>query len=168
MSRGGQGFTRLHPLARLLGLSQARETGWGADELAPMLRHQLQAPLPEDWAAAPQPEEDAGSPPASTEGGALRSFADLFFRAEPSLHLLDLTRQFAKAHHSDSEGGLPPEISLMLYYASIAAALLRCKKRISKLDDVRLAEGFIWARDQQWIDSRMKQLFREGLAHIGR
>jgi len=54
----------------------------------------------------------------------------------------------------------------VLYYACIAAALLRLKARISKLSDADLSRGLRWAVEQPWLDEETKQLLAKALAGI--
>jgi len=80
-----------------------------------------------------------------------------------SLALLEMTKEFAKAIRNEPERGLPVEISTLLYYACIAAALVRCRKRITGLDDATLGKGFEWGRGQPWVDEATAGLFTEAL-----
>jgi hypothetical protein len=155
--------TNTERLAHLLQMSEGNDVVWDPGELAALFRHQLQSPIEYDLRTLPRAAANRLKLMASAQGLLLKSFADLFQHPHPPLELLKLTKQFAKAHHNDPDTGLPAEIALMLYYTSIAAALVRCHKRISKLDNVALVEGFAWARDQKWVDEQTRGLFDEGL-----
>jgi hypothetical protein len=76
--------------------------------------------------------------------------------------LLELTRRFAKACRSRTGAPLPDEIATVLYFASIVAAMLRCGRRISKLDDEALVHALDWALDQPWLDASMRDLLCRG------
>ena len=43
---------------------------------------------------------------------------------------------------------LPGEVASVLYYASIASALARLGRRITRLPDADLRRGLLWAREQ--------------------
>jgi len=150
-------------LAHLLQMSEGSHVLWEAEELAALFRHQMQSPIEADLATVSPTAASRARMVASACDPCVKSFADLFDHPRPPLELLRLTKQFAKVHHNDPDTGLPAEIALVLYYASIAAALARCDKRASKLDDRALIEGFTWGRDQKWIDEPMRRLFQAGL-----
>ena len=101
---------------------------------------------------------------AAGQDGLPRSFADLLRHQSPHLELLELVKDFAKANADHPENGLPKEIAAVLYYACIAAALLRLKARISKLSDADLRRGLRWAAEQPWLDEETKQLLARALA----
>jgi len=61
---------------------------------------------------------------------------------------------------------LPDEVATALYYAAIAAALIRCEERITDLDDASLRHGFQWGVEQPWGDEAVKSVLREALASI--
>ncbi|HOW72222.1 MAG TPA: hypothetical protein PKY77_16605 [Phycisphaerae bacterium] len=155
-------------LAQVLKASEAHEHIWSPDELAAMFRDQIQAPIEFDLGGLPSETALRSRLAATGRGLLLRSFADLFNHPHPPLELLDLTRRFAKAHQSQRDAGLPAEIPLMLYYTSIAAALVRCGERISSLNNADLAEGLDWAADQRWIDEDTRQLLRKARGMLGR
>jgi hypothetical protein len=96
----------------------------------------------------------------------LSSFADLLHHPRPPLEMLRMTKRFAKAarHHPDSP--LPPQVANVLYYASIAAALLRCGRRISELDDASLQKGLAWCTSRDWVDAPLRGLLREAEAGL--
>jgi hypothetical protein len=49
-------------------------------------------------------------------------------------------------------------VAAALYYASIAAALARLDRRISRLSDTELRRGFQWAKDRPWTDAATRAL----------
>ena len=168
MSEHTWASTKLERLAKLLEFSEENKVLWDSGELAVILRHQLDSPIVRDLGTLPRAAAERLKRAVSARGLLLQSFAALFFPPDPPLELLVLTKQFSKAHHNNPDMGLPAEIALMLYYASIAVALLRHHERISKLDDAHMLEGLTWARDQTWVDLRMKQLFQDALTELGK
>jgi hypothetical protein len=137
-----------------------RPAQWQPTELATMLRHQLATSIAGDLQKlspdlARQYEEKA---PA---GGARSTFGELFANPAPSLDALQVVKDFAKRAINEKDGPLPEEIGAALYYASIAAALLRLNNRISGLDDPTLKIGLNWALAQPWMDASLAAMFRE-------
>ena len=131
-------------------------------ELRALWRHQLGSPLQFDLSNL---ERDAGArlrELSAAEGLLLRSLGDLLQHPHPPLELLRFAKDFAKAHEQSPDDLLPPEMARMLYYAAIAAALARCERRITTLDDVQLRRAFDWALAQPWVDESTKELFVTG------
>lgn len=150
-------------LVQVLQMSAGIAPLWSREELAAVLRHQLSAPIEYDLRALPAGAAQVARFTASTRGLLVKSFADLFNHPNPPLELLNLTREFAKAHRNQPDSPLPAEISTLLYYASTAAALVRCHRRITRLDDHALREGFTWAAALDWIDEPLGSLFTAAL-----
>jgi hypothetical protein len=90
-----------------------------------------------------------------------RSARELLEHPTPSIELLIAIKGVAKRHSKDL---LPPEMALLLYYGSIAAAMVRCGQRITKLRDDDLRNGFTWAIKQPWVPENIRELFRAALA----
>jgi hypothetical protein len=146
-------------LAEMMTLDATPPRLWSPDELGVILRHQLSVPL----------ELDLGEPSGDAATGADSrpmpscTFADLLHHPEPPLAMLRRAKRFAKACKSDPNGPLPDEVATVLYYATIAVALLRCRQCITAMDDVALRAGFGWALLQVWVDDRTKSIFEEAL-----
>jgi hypothetical protein len=92
-----------------------------------------------------------------------RSARELLEHPNPSLALLIAIKDLAKRRSKDL---LPPEMALLLYYGSIAAAMVRCGQRISKLRDEDLRNGFTWAIKQPWVAENICELFRQASAKL--
>jgi hypothetical protein len=148
-------------LAPLMGLTDETAGQWKPEELAEILRHQLEAQLLFDLR-----EVDATSGKTAIErevdAGALHSFGDLFRHPKPPVELLRLTKEFAKSSDMRPASPLPSAVATLLYYAAVVAARIRCGERISQLTDDDLRQGVNWALEQAWIDSVMRKLFEEG------
>ncbi|MFQ5503012.1 MAG: hypothetical protein ACE5EQ_12055 [Phycisphaerae bacterium] len=143
--------------------SNGNDKLWQPDELAAILRHQLAASIEYDLSRMNARAALKLKTNAESKGLLLKSFADLFAHPHPPLELLEMTKEFAKANRNDPDRGVPVEISTMLYYACIAAALVHCRKRITGLDDATLSKGFQWGRGQPWVDETTAGLFTEAL-----
>lgn len=132
---------------------------WEPDELGAILAHQLSAPLECDLGhldgGLAERLQGAAGPP-------MRTFAELLDHPHPPVELLELTKRFAKACRSDPQGPLPDEIATVLYFLSIAAALARCGRRITKMDDSSLRYSLDWALGLPWLDDSSRRLLRQG------
>jgi hypothetical protein len=67
--------------------------------------------------------------------------------------------QLAKTSDRRSANPLPEEVATVLYYAAIAAALLRHGQRISRVSDATLREGTDWVLEQEWVAGPLRGLF---------
>ncbi len=150
-------------LAELLRISGGIGPLWPPEELGEILRHQLSAPVEFDLGSLPAEVKREVRLTASAKGLLLKSFSDLLQHPRPPIKLLRMTKDFAKAHRESSSSPLPREIATILYFATIAVALVRCRQRISTLSDTALRDGFTWAREQDWTEEAIRTLFAEGL-----
>ena len=134
---------------------------WHPDELAAILHHQMTTPLHVDLAgiegAAKRLHDAAGA-----SGLILKSFGDLLQHPHPPLALLKMMKDFAKACRISPESALPREISSVIYFASIIAAMTRHSRRITKLDNAALRDAVDWALAQPWLDEISRGVFLEG------
>lgn len=157
-----------HPTTwtRLLNLGPVdADALWRAEDLAGMMRHQLNLRLadldlkvaPEEFAAA---SREVGSEPLLTLG-------DLLAHKQPPLVLLEAVKRYGRKRVHRDDRGLPGEIASALYFASIAAALVRQGQRITSSDDEMLRFGFKRVLERPWIGSPLRELFEGALAQIG-
>ena len=150
-----------HQLASLIGDDDIGERIWNPDELAAILRHQLTTPLHVDLAglgtAAGRLKNEAAA-----GGLLLKSFGDLLQHPHPPLALLKMMKDFAKACRVSPDSPLPREISSVIYFASIVAAMTRRSRRITKLGDDALREAVRWALAQPWLEGITRGLFLDG------
>ena len=148
-------------LASLIGDDDIGERIWRPDELAAILQHQLTTPLHVDLAgvggAAGQLRELAGA-----RGLVLKSFGDLLQHPQPPVGLLKLMKDFAKACGHSPQSTIPKEVSSVIYFASILAAMTRCSRRITRLDNAALLKAVLWALKQPWLDEITRGIFLEG------
>lgn len=153
-------------LAALMGAGAEGTRLWLPEELAAIFRHQMQAPVLLDLGGFDPGTAVRLKTLSEAQGLILKSFSDLFHHPSPPLELLRLTKDFAKANLDHSESGLPSEIVSVLYYTSIAVALVRLDTRISQLKDADLRCGLLWAKDQAWVDEKTKALLIEATEKI--
>jgi len=92
-------------------------------------------------------------------------FSVLFTQADPPIEMLEYAKRLAKGvrHRPDSPA---EKAATVLYYCAIAAALVRCGRRITELDDKALAFGINWVLEQNWIDIPTRRLFNDASAYL--
>jgi hypothetical protein len=86
------------------------------------------------------------------------SVRELLESLHPPIEILVELKNVAKRRPRNL---IPPEMALLLYYGSIAAAMVRCGKRITKLRDEDLRNGFTWAIKQPWVPQGIVEVFRQ-------
>jgi hypothetical protein len=153
-------------LAAFLAAGAERARLWRPEELSAIFRHQLSAPILVDLGGFDPATSARLKTLGDAQGLLLKSFSDLFHHPVPPLELLTLTKDFAKANMDHPESSLPQEVAAALYYASIAAALVRLDARISQLKDAELQRGLGWAKDQPWVDDKTRELLAAALKKI--
>lgn len=154
-------------LSELMSLESSSRQAWGPDELGAVLRHQLSASLRTGLS-----QGDSNAAWRLTEllgagGSSVETFNDLLHHPQPPIELLEMAKDFAKASRTDRESPLPREVAAVLYYASIVAALVHCRCRITTLDDALLSHGLRTALSHHWLDEATRSLLREGLETLG-
>ncbi len=130
------------------------------------LREQLETPLTADLDAADL-NGLAGDMDTADWRARLTTFGELLADPRPPLGLLQATKRFAKSHREHGSSLLPPQVATVLYYASIAAALVRCERRISDLSDAKLREGFDWCIARDWVGDGIRELLVEAAGRVG-
>jgi hypothetical protein len=158
--------SRAKELAALMATGEERGRLWRPSELAAMFRHQMSAPMLVDLGSFDARTATKLRTLTEAQGLVLKSFADLFHHPAPPAELLKLVKDFAKANLDQPDSGLPTEIASVLYYTSIAAALVRLDTRISQLSDSDLQRGFRWMGEQAWLDEKTKGLLAQALEKL--
>ncbi len=149
-------------LAELMASSGGEGGVWKPQELAAILRHQLDAPLAFDFDSLESGLGRLVEDISRGEDPPIRTFRDLLHHPRPPVKLLDLTKRFAKACAGRPDGALPEEIAIILYTLSIVVGMTRCGCRITELDDRQVRRRLDWALAQSWLDEATHNLFREG------
>ncbi len=134
---------------------------WRDDELGAVLRHQLTAPLQVDLINLERGVALKIRTLAEAQGLVLKSFGDLLLHPNPPVELLKITKDFAKACRLSPHSPMPHDVASVLYFASIAAALVRCRTRISGLGKTELLRGFQWVLEKNWVDAPTRALVDE-------
>jgi hypothetical protein len=147
-------------MADLLRPPEEQTKSWTVEDLRSVLRHQLEAPLAIDLGSGShpaQPEDSTGiSPP-------LESFEDLLSHQAPPTTLLQRAKSFFKTRRHMLQHELPIDVYTLLYYAAIAAGLVRNQERLTKLTDDELRRGLEWAGSRKWIPTSLAELFADAL-----
>lgn len=152
-----------HRLAALLELVMTPGGGWQREELHAILQGRLNP-------SQPPPEEDANSeshPPLEEFILAgdleIQTLQELFSGADPSLELLRQAKDFAKAHLEHPGSAWPSEVARMIYYAAIAAALVRRHARITRMAPEEIQRALQWGLAQPWATPSLRDLFQEAV-----
>jgi hypothetical protein len=155
-------------LATLLDISPDDGDGtlWRDEDLGVVLRHQLSAPMGVDLVNLERGAARRVRALAESQGLALKSFGDLLTHPNPPVELLRLTKDFAKACRLSPRGPMPREIATVLYFASIAAALVRCRHRNTNLSNDALADWLRWVCSCPWLDESTRAIVGEGVAFL--
>jgi len=135
---------------------------WRPDELKDMLLHQLHAPLYLSFgtlSAEVVHQLHCNERPLD----ARLTLGELFAHPQPPLELLKLVKRFAKQCRREPDNPMPSDLVMLLYFVSIAAALVRLNQRISELADRHLRHGMRWLGAQVWVDAGVKSLLAEAL-----
>lgn len=149
-------------LATLFDVSSGGdERLWRDEELGAILRHQLSAPMQVDLINLERGLAVKVRNLADSLGLTLKSFGDLLAHPNPPVELLKVTKDFAKACRLSPRGTVPREVASVLYFASIAAALVRCRRRITGLTNDALDQGFRWTLARPWLDAPTRELIEE-------
>ncbi len=160
------GETNPHLLGQMLVCEDERQPLWRQDELGGLLRHQLAAPLREalgtiDLTFAPDlmaAVQDTRYP--------LGTIHDLFVHPRPPLELLEFTKQLGRRNTQLNASEMPPEVGAVIYFGSIALALVRCNERITSFDDEQLSCGFEQLLGWEWINPELRQVVQQAMGKL--
>ncbi len=151
-------------LSRVIAFDTTDRAIWPAQELRTALRRQMGARLTHVF---PGPNRgEIASVLASLATPPIQTFADLLSHPRPPMDLLWMVKDLSKRARDSESIDPPPDVALLLYYASIILAMLRHAERISTLSDEELRHGFNWAVRQPWIDAELRDLFLDGLRFL--
>ncbi len=95
-----------------------------------------------------------------------KRLGELLHHPRPPVKLLEIAKRFARARRERREDPLPTEVATVLYFAWIAVALVRCRRRITGLGDEQVLEGIRWSLDQSWVDRKTCELLHAALSCI--
>ncbi len=139
---------------------------WGDEDLGAVLRHQWAAPLAADLGGLEETSASRTTVLASSRSLVLGSFGNLLTHTQPPVELLALVKDFAKRCLSSPLSTVPHDVARVLYFASIASALIRCDQRITVLSDGELAAGMRWCLAQDWLNDDARDVLAAGLGAV--
>jgi hypothetical protein len=153
-------------LAAFLAAGEERARLWQPEELGAIFRHQMSAPILVDLGGFDPVTAARLKTLSNAQSLLLKSFLDLFLHPVPPIELLTLTKDFDKGNMDQPDSSLPNDVAAVLYYVSIAAALVRLDRRISQLSDAELKRGLEWAKGKAWVEPRLLQLLDEAVQKL--
>ena len=155
-------------LANLIGLAQRAGRDTDPRVLAAVLEDELTKPVQFDLDAVGRREGAKAEVMASAHGLLLKSLGELLQHPHPPAALLILTKEYARANLQHPDSALPREVALVLYFACIAAAMLKCGRRITELEGEALRKGLDWAAGRAWLTDGVRSLLHGALASTER
>ena len=145
----------------------SRERAWSDADVAAIFRHQMSTPIACELSTLGPAASAHLRAVAGGDGLLLTSIGDLLRHPSPPLDMLRLVKDFAKTCLNHPDSGLPKEVAGTVYWAVIAAALVRRGQRITRLAAGPLTAGFQWAASRPWLDEPMAALLREAVGRAG-
>lgn len=148
-------------IAELLSLGTSGSHPWSEEELAAMLEYLLSRPLQSDLGGLPKTLVQELTRMEQKNGGAMHTFGYWLHHAHPPVELLRLVKRYAKSCYANPQCGIPPKVSLVLYYLCLAVALVRCRTSITSLKHEELKAGFDQLANVKWVDEASRAIFEE-------
>ena len=153
-------------LAQMMDLEGPDLEPWGADELGAILRHQLQTPMLFDLEGSDSQIQRNLQALVDFHGHLKRSFGSVLHQPDNPAELLVLIKEFAKAMLAHPDSAMPSPIAEVLYYTSIAAALVWRNHWISQLGADELAACFQRIAAQPWVDEATHEILRAAIEKL--
>jgi hypothetical protein len=151
-------------LHNLLDEKTVTETTWSPNDLEAMLKHQLSVELATDLIPVVPEAEATLSMETTVLAHPPRTFGEALCHPSPPVSLLRLIKEFSKDLRYAPDNGVPDDLLLVLYYAAIVAARVRCRENLTSLDDEAVRQGCSWCLAKPWLTTDIRRLFEEGLA----
>lgn len=145
-------------LLTLLNEMDPGEPLWSGEDLQTILDHQLQAPLIVDLGSMQGVDAEQIRQLACARGLVLQSFEDLLSHTHPPLQLLILTKEFAKRNLVSPRSTIPAEVARILYFSCIAAGMVHCNRKITRLSRDEIGEGLDWCLKCEWLKPEIRGL----------
>lgn len=149
-------------LQRLFAVALEHRPQYQPQELGNILEQQLSTRVDFDLSTLdPGSQRLLQAASACGETGGVRTFRSLFLNPSPPIHLLQLTKSFAKNHLQHPDSPLPPEVATVLYYTSIATAWIRLHRRISELTPSSLLQGLQEILSYSWLHPDLRPILSQ-------
>ena len=158
-----QGIQRL---AKLLELDDDEPSLWTDEHLTASFEHQLATPLREPLAQISPRLNARLALMVSEDAIPIVTFGDLFGHPNPPIEILRAVKDWSTRCMQEKSCDAPPQIAPVIYLASVAAALLRCRERITHSDNTDLQVTFRQALGAKWVGPQIRGLFVETLDRI--
>lgn len=151
-------------LSRLLDIGNEESHLWTEDELAAMLRHQLEAPLAIDLKSVAADIENQLSELRGQDDKPLSTFADALFHPNPPLVLTTLIKEFAKQLRDNQV--LNDDIASFLYVAAICAAIGNGDRSMTSLENDTILDNIRQLLSLPWLDERARPLLEGAIQDL--
>lgn len=156
-------------LVRILDVTPDAIDHWHSADLGALLRHQLAAPLRATLSADERVSRKLSPPTGSTNRAEPQTLADLFQHPAPPLELLNAVKRWSKHFARQTKPpSLPVEIGTTLYFAALAAALVRHQQQISSSEKDVLNYGFEMMLTQSWLTNELQWLFESARRELSK
>jgi DNA-directed RNA polymerase specialized sigma24 family protein len=140
---------------------------WNADDLGPILRHQLDMPLqvllsgdPSAWAKLSELRHKVEPP--------IKNVRELIRHARPPLELLRAVKHWSKRHIASQDQTLPGEVALVLYLTTIAVAWRRHGKLITSTKQAQVKNRLATILNHAWLADDVREEISKALELMGR
>ncbi len=147
-------------LASLFDETLGISSPWTREEFGAILKHQLSAVILPDVSHL---RTDLGREAQDPTLNPNTTFCEALGAVPPSMKLLHVIKNISKARAAHKESGIPREVSLVVYYSAIAAAINHGEKSITTLSRETLSDGLHWVLDQEWVEETVKAPMRRAL-----
>jgi len=153
-------------LAALLSLEDDQLPTHRFGELAAIFDHQLSAPVDSALPLDTLGRSGSLSVLAGLSRCRCHTIGELLGHEAPPMPPLVQLKEFAKQASDKPNLGLPHPVAVTLYSLTIAVALVRRHRRISRLDDDGLYACFTWSIQQGWLPSEFRPLLVQAQAEL--
>ena len=150
-------------LAQLLQPNITDHPPWDEGDLWAILQHQLAAPLAFELDDELRQQTEQTMISSGIRHDEPDCYGTLLAGHSPPVDQLRAMKNFAKACMKRQDAPLPDQVAGVIYYGSIAAALVNCSTRISQLTDDDLRTGFHWVLEKKWVDADVRTLIEAAL-----
>jgi len=153
-------------LARIMDLEIGPAETWPSGELGALLQNHLSLPLRQVLLdSAPYLVSRLEAIP-DLNACLSRSFVSLLFDPQVTVGILVVIKEYAREQWLNPASPVPGDVLEVLYYLSIAVALVRCSRSIACLDANSLRCGFRHLVTLPWLDAPTRTTLTEALTAL--
>jgi hypothetical protein len=158
------GYTgKSRSILQLFELTPEGEAPWDKSDLGRLIEQRLDMPLYEllpDVAQRATERRETALP-----GEDVYTLRELFLHAAPSLRLLEGAKRVFREWARGKERSTPAEVGTALYFITIALALVRGSKRITKLSNAELRDGLQATARHDWLPDSLREITNQCLPY---